>query len=298
MNWIALAVAGHLANAVAFIVDKTLLNTAFKRSATYAALIGLLSIVVMAAAPWVTSWPVGTIFPTVVGFGAFQVLALWAFFEALRRGEASRVVPVVGSLVPVFTLVGTTIFAQEHLLPRQLIGFSLLLLATVLLSEGKPKSRLNAATLGLAIGASLLFALSFVCGKLAYDNADFLGVFVLSRVFTVLTGLGLAFLDVQAGRELLSMAQGKNAKKGAAGWTLLAQVIGAVGFVLLNIAIAQGSAAIVNALQAVQYAGIVLVAWFGGRRLRANLHEERTGPVMIIKSLAIAITALGLALVA
>ena len=50
MSWFLLAIIGHLSNAIAFVVDKTLLNSTFKRSATYAALIGGFSFVALLAA--------------------------------------------------------------------------------------------------------------------------------------------------------------------------------------------------------------------------------------------------------
>lgn len=107
MTWFFLAIAGHVLNGFAFIIDKALLTTSLKRSATYAAMIGSLSIVALVATPFVHGWPTGTAHIFSAVFGITFVAALWAFFESLKRGEASRVVPIVGSLIPVFTLVGS-----------------------------------------------------------------------------------------------------------------------------------------------------------------------------------------------
>jgi drug/metabolite transporter (DMT)-like permease len=298
--WLLLAVSGHLANAVAFVIDKTLLTTTFRRGATYAALISTLSFIVIVAAPWVKVWPALSVWPWVVSFGLFQTLALWAFFEALRQGEASRVVPVVGSLIPLFTLIGTSVFLHERFTIPESFGFAVLIMATILLaSGGGVRYRLPPAAIGLALLASLLFATSFVSGKIAYTNADFLGVFVSSRMFAALAGLVLGLLESGARRELGAFFKpGANkVSKATTVWTVTGQLMGAFGFVLLNIALASGSAPIVNALQAVQYAAIALIGWLGGRRLQKLLKEERTTRIFAMKMFAILLTAVGLWLV-
>ena len=300
MTWILLAVAGHLANAVAFIIDKTLLSTSFKRSATYAAMIGTLSLTVAVLSPWVKAWPSAAAMPAVAGFGVLFVFALWLFFEALRRAEASRVVPIVGSLIPIFTLAGTSFFLHERLSWQQGIGFMLLLVATVFLSSGKKGHHPDAKTVGIAIGSAAFFAASSVLGKIAFTQSDFLGVFVLSRAFAGATGLCIGLLNVGARKELWSMIRPKQAKgnlhRPQTALAFAGQVLGSVGFFLVNASLSLGSAAIVNALQAVQYAAIVLVAWFGGKHLRQLLHEERTPLVMATKGFAIFCVAIGLAL--
>ena len=105
MSWFILAIIGHISNGVAFVIDKALLNTALKRSATYAAMVGGLSLATLVAIPWIKEWPTGNLIPIVALFGVVFVLALWAFFEALKRSEATRVVPIVGSLIPILTLL-------------------------------------------------------------------------------------------------------------------------------------------------------------------------------------------------
>ena len=123
--WLPIAIVGHLLNACAFLVDKALLSSAFKRSGTYAALMGGLSCFVFIAAPW-TSFPAWQAWPSIAGFGALFVLAVWMFFEALSRAEATRVVPIIGSLIPVFTLIDTGIFLGERLSTNGYIGLDFL----------------------------------------------------------------------------------------------------------------------------------------------------------------------------
>ncbi len=300
MSWIFLAIIGHLANAAAFIIDKTLLSSTWKSSATYAALIGGLSAVVLVASPWVQAWPQGRALVSSMLFGALFVLAIWSFFEALRRAEASRVVPIVGSLIPIFTLVGTTLILHERITTWQGFGFVCLLLATFLLAKGKSRTRLDDNTIFIAIGSAILFALSSIAGKDAFTQGSFLGVLLLSRGVAAIVGIIIACSVSAARKELVSMVTKKKSgstQSGSLGLTIVGQTSGSLGFLLVNAAIAQGSAAIVNALQAVQYATIVLVAWIGGKHLQKILKEDVSRSVLIQKGIAILLVAVGLSFI-
>lgn len=304
MSWFSLAIGGHLANAGAFVIDKALLTSSVKHSTTYAGMIGLFSLATVVAAPWAKDWPPLALLPAILGFGAFFVFALWTFFEALQRAETTRVVPIVGSLVPVFTLCGTMFFFAERLTERQGLGFGLLLIATILLTRGGSKnSRLNLTTVGLATISALLFAAASLSGKYVFEHMDFVGAFVASRVAAGLTGILILAIATKARQELFHLFTAKktkpqkNAPRHPVAWMVVGQASGAIGFLCVHLAIADGSAAIVNALQAVQYAAIVLVAWFGGKQLATLLHEERTGKILLIKSSAIICVAIGLVLI-
>lgn len=301
MSWLVAAIFGHLLNAVAFIVDKTLLSTAFKRSGTYAAVIGLLSSTILILLPLVNPNQTPEVWFAIMIFGSVFIIAMWAFFEALARAETSRVVPIVGSLVPIFTLIDSAIFVNERLAPRILIGLAFLLAATVLLTRGGEKRRrLDLVTLGLCISAAFLFAASSVSGKYAFGHTAFMDAFVLSRAFSIVIALAIPFFIPAVREEIRSLikpkpGQGPGPKHAAL--MFFGQACGAVGFVGVQYAISLGSATVVNALQAVQYAAIVLVAWFGGTKLVASLKEERSQKAILLKVVAIALVGIGLVLV-
>lgn len=302
MNWLIAAIGGHLLNAAAFIVDKSLLSTAFKRSGTYAAVIGLFSSTILILLPLVNTDLRWDAWLAIGIFGSVFVLAIWAFFEALSRAETSRVVPVVGSLIPIFTLVDSAIFVNERLAPRVLFGLVFLLAATFLLTRGGDKSKhLKSSTLGLCVFAAFMFAASSVSGKYAFSHAPFLDAFVLSRVFSIVIALAIPLLMPTVREELASMLRPKEKGTGPrpkhVALMLVGQACGALGFVGVQYAISLGSATVVNALQAVQYAAIVLIAWFGGEYLAKILHEDRSRHTILLKTFAIVLVAIGLALV-
>ncbi len=302
MTWLLAAVGGHLMNAAAFIIDKSLLTAAFKRSGTYAFVIGLISASILIFLPTV-SWNLDAGAWLAVGiFGSVFVLALWAFFEALSRAEASRIVPIVGSLVPVFTLVDSAAVLGERLPIRTLLGLVFLIGATVLLTRGGERGhRLRVSTAGLCVAAAFLFAASSVSGKYAFEHVPFLDAFVLSRLFSLAFAAAIPIVSPRARREIASLLRpGRHPTGPQPGHVLLmaaGQASGAVGFVGVQYAISLGSATVVNALQAVQYAAIVLVAWLGGKRLSGLLKEDLSRKTLVLKGVAIALVGIGLVLV-
>jgi len=302
MSWIAIAIVGHLLNAVAFIVDKTLLSSSFKRSGTYAAVIGLFSALVLFLAPWISHAPDTATWIAIGAFGISFVMAMWGFFEALGKAETSRVVPVVGSLIPLFTLILAALLVHERLTGRALLGLFILIGATLLLTRsGDKKQHLDARTFWICIGSAFLFAASTAFGKYAFQHAPFLDVFVLSRIFAAITALLIPVFSKPVREELLTLIKPKDKQdKGnyrAAALLFFGQACGALGFVGVQYAVSIGSATVVNALQAVQYAAIVLVAWLGGKKLAALLKEDRRPKTLLQKGLAILLVAIGLALV-
>jgi len=303
MTWFLAAIIGHTANGAAFIIDKILLQKAFKRSATYAGLVGILSFLSVVVLPWVDSWPHGIMLYVAMASGATFIFALRSFFASLSRAEASRVVPIVGSLIPIFTLLGTATFLGERLNVQQWIGFALLILATVILAGGGKSSKAKHKAVVFAVIAAILFAISFVTGKAVYDSSGFLGGFLVTRLAAAGTAiLMVTLLDPFAGREILSIFRPKSGHLGkkanqAAGLAIVGQSLGAGGFILVQFAISEGSAAIVNALQAVQYAFIVIIALLFRSHAKDLLGERLHMSTMVPKLIAILITAIGMALV-
>lgn len=306
MSWLALAIIGHLANGIAFAIDKILLKSAFTRSATYAGIVGMLSSIVVFVIPFVDRWPAGNAFSVALVSGVAFILALWSFFAALSRAEASRVVPIVGSLIPMLTLAGSFLYLGERLSDKTFIGFLLLIVATVILSSGG-KGKPSGEAIWLSVTSSLLFAIASVTAKFVYDDSGFLGSFILTRIAAVATAAFLLLVvDRQAGSEVMTVlrpgrhhesSKHKQPGKIAAIMALVGQSLGAVGFLFVQWAMSQGSASVVNALQAVQYAFLVLAAFVLRKRAPQLLGENLTRRVLILKSIALVFTAIGLALI-
>jgi len=316
MYWILIALIGHTANGFAFVIDKILLKNAFKRSATYAGLVGLLSGLVIFLIPWVQKWPSGGALALAILSGVTFMGGLWTFFAALSRGEASRVVPIISALIPVLTLIGTTIFLGERLTVVQLVGFFLLITATVLLTANFTKEKNNKIKLSLIlimILSAVFFAITSIAAKAVYNDAGFLGGFVSTRIVAAITAIILAMLiDPLSGSEMIeiftahSKKETKKEKKKsgfkikkstAAKLAITGQILGGIGYISIQYATSLGSASLVNALQVMQFALLVVVAFVMKSRAKELLGESLNGTVIAIKALALVVMAIGLALV-
>lgn len=298
--WALIAIIGHLANGAAFIIDKTLLTTSFKRAATYAGTVGLLSIIVLVLLPFGVHIPHASSWFWLAAAGVTFVAALWAFFSALSMGEASRIVPIIGSLIPILTLIGTSWLIQEQLATDQLIGFGILILATIVLAGGSSSQRLSGKAIRMALLAAFLFACASVTVKVSYEAEGFVNGFFFSRIIGVVAAACLLCMDRKALREAgdaffpSPKQKQRNATRWASMLILIGQGLGSIGFILVQYAINLGSAAIVNALQAVQYAFLVLVAFLFSKRAPKLLGENLTVTSIIQKSAGIVLAGIGL----
>jgi drug/metabolite transporter (DMT)-like permease len=298
--WAFIAIIGHLANGAAFIIDKTLLTTSFKRAATYAGTVGLLSIIVLVLLPFGVHLPQSSSWFWLAAAGITFVAALWAFFSALSMGEASRVVPIIGSLIPILTLIGTSWLIGERLSTSQLIGFGILILATIILAGGSASRHLSVKAIQMALLAAFLFACASVTVKLSYEAEGFVNGFFFSRLIGVFAAACLLCLDRKALREAgdaffpSPTQKQRNGKRWASILILIGQGLGSIGFILVQYAINLGSAAIVNALQAVQYAFLVIVAFLFAKRAPHLLGEDLTVKSIIQKSTGIILAGIGL----
>lgn len=305
MSWFFLAIVGHLANGIAFVIDKILLRTAFSRSATYAGLVGILSAVTLFAIPFIRVWPEGGTWILTIVSGTTFVIALWAFFAALARAEASRIVPIVGSLIPILTLVGTYVFLGERLSDKTFLGFGILIVATILLSRGGA-GRPTSEAVWLSVTSAFLFAVASITAKATYDSVGFFGGFITTRIAAAVTALFLlVVIDRKAGEEALTIlrpslrATSKHRQPGKLSGilALFGQGLGAVGFLFVQWATAKGSASVVNAMQAVQYALLVLAGLVLAKYAPKLLGENLTRRTILVKSAALAMTALGMYLI-
>lgn len=301
--WALIAIIGHLANGAAFIIDKTLLTTSFKRAATYAGTVGLLSIIVLVLIPFGVHLPQLSSWLWIILAGISFVTALWAFFSALSMGEASRIVPIIGSLIPILTLIGSSWLLAERLTQHQLIGFGILIIATAILAGGSASHRVSSKAIWMSVFAAFLFAVSSVTIKLSYEAEGFINGFFFSRIIGIVTACALLLIDRKAlleAKQAFFPSKNQNKKTTpkkrsfASLLIIIGQALGSIGFILVQYAINLGSASIVNALQAVQYAFLVLVAFILAKRAPKLLGEDLTARSIIQKSFGIILAGIGL----
>lgn len=290
MFWIFLALLAHGGNAAVFVVDKSLLGSKSEISsplkyAFYSALLAGAAIVILpfSYAPltsFVLNWSVVA--------GLFHIVALWLFFRALKSGEASRVVPVAGSAVPLFTFVFALLFLGETLGGSHVLAVLLLIIGGALLSvKIVGGGGLPFRVIAGAIISGIFFAGYFATMKFIYSNTDFfLATFVYSRVIESLLALVVLYPFVLAGKNReKKVVRGEKRGLVIGGVFIGNKVLAAGSFMLLNYAISVGSVSVVNALQGMQYLLLLLLtmtvsAWW------PKLFKEEAGRVVMGQKIA------------
>lgn len=289
--YIIIAIIAYSLYAVNGVIDKFLLTKAVRSPAVYAFYIGITGPLTLVLAPFGLKMLAGTdILIALVG-GACFVWALYFLYKSTKATSISRILPIEGGLVPVFTLVFAYIILDERLLPTQLIAFAFLVIGAVIISLREDKTGWHAQAFGNALIAAVLFALSFVLTKYIYQESNFVSGLIWTRLgFFV---VALSFLIPRSVRVAVFNAP----KQTTAGNKYLyygARVSGSISGLLQNYAISLGSVTIVNAMQGTQYALLLIGTILLSKYYPQILKEKVTRQILAQKILAIMLIACGL----
>jgi drug/metabolite transporter (DMT)-like permease len=315
--WLFVAITAYFINAGIYVADKFILSKKIHSSIVYAFLVGIWSIfnfVILAFDPWVPNM-------RELGIdllaGALFLATLVYWYKALHQSEATRVVPVVGALVPIFSFLFSFLFLGEVLAERELLAFFILINGGILISikrtrfyyvrevwarfrnifgnvlgpihaRYRPTERL----LYNSTVSSLFFAAYYVLIKYIYSSQPFIGGFVWSRLGTFL-GVIAILLMPHWRRLIVEHQRGTKTPKNVAIF-LLVRVLAGLAFIMLNYAISLGNVALINSLQGVQYVFLILLVFFLSVRYPEYMKEELGGGVLLQKTIGICLISAGL----
>ena len=292
-----IAIAAYVLMACSQLVDKAFLSRVLKNSRAYVGLVGLLNGLVLFFPLGASSrlHLAGNGFLIVLSllFGACFILALLPFLSALQGEDASRVIPIVGSLLPIFLLIGERVLYGTVLPTKSLLAFCLLVIGALIMTISHEASqRLSISSAAKAMFAALLFAISFAGSKYVYSQLSFAEGFFWLRIGGFAVGLGLLLLsDVRE-----SLRQFFRQRPAVISGYLGNQLLSGVGFVLQNYAIVMTSVSLVSALQGVQYAFLVFFAALATLLYPSFIKEPITVSLLTEKIVAVLFIGAGLAL--
>jgi drug/metabolite transporter (DMT)-like permease len=299
--WLILAILGHFLNAFVYLTDKAFVVKFYPSPKALAFISGMSGIFLFLIFPWYLKPASYAVVFSGIGAGFISIPALASFFKAMQKDEVSRVVPAVGSMIPVFTFGLSYWILTERLTNVSLAAFILLALGGILIA-------FRSFTLGfmqrayalfaLEILAAFLFSFSFVLQKYAFDGTDDFSAFLWSRVGAVGAALGLLFSS-EVREKIKFWDFSKNditigLKEGTL--YVVSRIFAGVAPLIILTAIAFGSATLVNALQGLQYVFLFILAAAFSRRWPEIFNEEMTRRVIVQKSIATALIIAGLAL--
>jgi len=299
MSWLFITLSAYFLNAIAMVIDKTILqrkvNNAFVYTFYVAALGTLLVILALPVAYFLSLklvWPGWTQFYISLLAGGAFALGLIMMYRILGKEDASRVVPIIGGLTPIFVLLLAYKIIGEQLLGRQLLAFALVVLGALLISlEFKKHSWRLKGLLWPAIIAAVFFALSYVLTKDVYNHQPFISGFIWTRLGVLLFAL-IPMLYAPNLHALLHQPKHQGLQHAKYRF-LFGQSCGGASAVLIQYAISIASVSLVQALQGTQYVFVFLIVLISTFYFPKFLKEKISSRVIIQKSLAIALIALG-----
>jgi len=294
MFWLYITIAAYFLFALANIGDKLVVSKYKTEPIAYAFYVGFLGITSVALIPFgVVCLQLSALILSFLAGTAF-VLAAYFMYQALKQGEASRAITLLGSSSPIFTFLLAFLFLKERLLTNQFIAFLILVAAIIIISwQGEGQKKINKKLLGWALLAGLFFSANYILTKYLYDFGNYFTIFFWTRMGGVITAVIIILLP-QA-RKLI-IADWRKPKKQKGLLVLAIQIAGGTGVMMQSYALKLASATLVNALQAIQYALVFIFASILGRK-DPSLKETLNKKQLIQKIIAIMLVAFGLYLI-
>lgn len=228
--------------------------------------------------------------------GICFALGLWALYIGFQESEISHVGPLVGAATPLFVFLLSSIFLREKLTVVNLTAIFVLMAGSLVISFEKSRWH-NGWHRGMAWGilAGLLFAVSHVTSKYAYDVYGFYNGFVWTKIWIAVFGAMLLFLP--SVRFLFSKKFITHKSSGGRFFLIFTnKLLGLAGVILIQYAIALGSVSLVSALTGVQYALLVVFVALLSKFWPRVLKETYTRKEIFQEAAAVAIISLGLVL--
>ena len=226
-------------------------------------------------------------------------------FRALKDGEAVRVIPIIGTLIPVILLLMSSLSGSVNL--TEIWAVLILIAGLIFLTFPYLKGSFSYNELILEFVSALLFANSYFLLKISYDlNADhssalynsseFLPIFVYSKLILI-PALLICFLIPGINRWLFQ-GHRNHQKVNLWSWTgfilLIGQAAGGASQILITFAISLANPAVVNSIQGIQYVFIFILSLilakkfpkaFGEKFSKSNVAGKVVGIIFIFAGL-------------
>lgn len=296
MMWILLATGAQLINAVVAIVDKYIVSDkdALPRPFVYAfysclVTAGWVVVYFLSFIPGLADLGVPSFqniqSPTiqVVGMSFLAAytffMALVSLYDALKRADASDVMPVIGAVSTISSFGLSFLLLDITLTPNFIWGIVLLALGTLLVSQ----VQFTRSIALLTVHSGLFFALHYISMKGLFQQTSFDDGFFWSRMAFVAFALSLLLVPVYY-EKITTQTKSTSRRAGAlvVGNKLMA---GVAAFMLLK-ATDWGDVAVVQALDGLKFVFILLLSVLVGRFIPTAAGENKNDLSSILRKVA------------
>ena len=300
MSWLFFTILAYFLLAIVSLSDRYFLVGPIPNPKVYTFNIGILGLLVS-----LLIIPLGLHIPQIniiflgLGAGLVRIFAVFFLNKGTFQSEASRVVPAIGGLLPIFSFLLFLIFfpKAEILNLSQISAFLLLLIGSILISfEIFQKKFFKIKNSIYPIIASFLFALTFFLIKNLFLKIEF-----FSGLFFMLLGGGLgAFLFLFSSQTRKDIFSQKISKKISILFPL-AEAFGGLGVLSQYYAVflaRPGQVPLINALEGTRYFFLLLFIYFISHWKPSLLKEEMGGKILFQKIFATLLIIIGLVILA
>ena len=292
-NGVLIAVIAHGLIGISLIWDKVLLkNPGTKNLFSYVFWLGAISVFGVLLVPFGYKSPSFALAGLAFLAGVVHLVGVFFYYAALKRGEASETLAIMGGFSPVATAAIGYGLLSRQMTGSHLIGFGLMTLGgfVMFFSEKLPLKKL----LPPVLLASGLLGLVNVLEKLVYDRTNFVSGYVW---FTIGTFAGaLALLLRSSWRQQIFSESGQDNPRNRF-WYFVNRFVSGVGSFLIFYAISKAHPAIVDSISGVRYAVIFVLAFALTRMRPSWLKEDFRGWKLVTKITATCMVVAGLIIV-
>lgn len=273
MTWILVATSAYFLGAFAVLLDKFLLGS--KRVSSpqvYTFYVGVFGLGAFLFAPFGLSIPSsGQIYLSLFS-GALYMAGIFALNLSINKAEASRVTPVVFSVVPLATYAISFLIKDEKLTLMQLGGVALLIFGGLLISFDLPlklSKRKFFKGFYTSCLAGVLLAVSYVTFKMLSDEQTFFSGFIWMRIGGFVGVLLFLFLPTWRKAIFKSFTHAKKPSRThvhTGGLFIANKILGGTSAILIYVAIGLGSVTLVNSMVSLQYVFVLLLVAIASRK--------------------------------
>lgn len=302
MLWLVITLISYFILAGVYLVDRYLLTSTLPDHRLYTFYVGILAMIVLVVIPFIKFYipPLNQlVFSIFTGF-IFSFCLFW-FYKSLNLFEASRIVPALGALGPIFTFLLVFLFSggKELMNLNDFFAFILLILGTFLITLETEK-KINWQSIKYASFTAFLFSLFLIFSKKVYLHQPFLNGLIWIKVGGFLFSLLLLIIYPSIRQKIFQFHKEAPPKK-----TFIIfvgnQIFGGGASLLQNWAIALAPfvyVPIITALEGAQYMFLLLIVIFISLKFPRILQEEISRQTIFLKISATFLISLGIAILA
>ena len=296
MNYLPFALLAYFFNGIAVLIDKFLLTAKIKNPLIYIFYISLFSFAILLLLP-LTHVPSLFVFVLASISTVIWTSGLYFMYKALQVGLVSRVIPIIGVLIPIFLTVEALI--TKSVSSVEFIAIFILVAGLIFLTIFEWRGHLKKDELLFEFTSAVLFAISYIILRQVFLMDNFITVLVWSRL--ILMPLAVVILLIPASRKIvLAKDEGPKfslkSKMGAL--FMFGQAVGGSSELLITFSVSLATPALVNSLQGSQYLFLFIASLFLGKKFPEIFKEQHTHLKTAFKILGIICIAIGLYILA